>query len=258
MALSQIVSVVGWAGSVLLAVLVVRLLINGLFRQFPWFARYISFVLLSSMVALWVYGFYPRAYFAVYWVSEVTSLLLGVAVSFEALSKAFAIYPAIRNMGRTILRALLGIAILRVLLAANLSAPQAAWFELERDVRLMQALTLISICLLSAYYAIKLNRNQLGIICGYSLFISFSVVNLALRPYVADTFVRVWDLLQPLQYIICELIWCVFLWKVAAGVLADSTVPGLSGDGLASASPAAILEGRLRRLRQQTTLGSTT
>ena len=52
---SQILNIVGWSGSLLLAVIVLRMLRNGLTRRFPWFASYLAYVLVSSLVALWIY-----------------------------------------------------------------------------------------------------------------------------------------------------------------------------------------------------------
>ena len=248
MARSQILNLVGYFGSVLLAVIVARLAWNGLARKFPWFVAYLSFVLGSSLLALWIYRAHSNAYTVFYWVSEVTALILGVAVSSEVLRKAFASFPAIRNFQLSVLRVLLAAAVFRVALTSSDSAANF-WFELDRDVRLLQALLLISIGSLSLYYSIRLNRNQIGILGGYSFFICFSVINLALRSHVGAAFHAVWDFLQPVQYIVCETVWCVSLWNVAAEVSPDS--PAWVDD-----CPAATLETRLRRLRGQMNLRS--
>ena len=234
----------------MLAAIVLRVLRNGLARQFPWFTAYTAFVLLSSTFGIWVYRKEPDFYNAFYWLSEVCSLLLGIAVSFEIVGSVFALYEGIRRMATLLLQALLLPAAVRAAFVYNGSVTRL-WLALERDVRLIQALILIAICLLSVYYSIELNRNQKGILGGYSLFISFSVINLAFRLQIGAWFHQIWDFLQPGQYILCEAIWCASLWWRAPQV-------ARSYDAEDADDPAGDLDLRLRRLRRETSLGEIT
>jgi hypothetical protein len=239
---SQIMSLVGWFGLVLLAMVVVRVMRNGVAGRFPWFAAYLTVVFASSVLAWWIYSAHSSSYGAFYWISEVASFLLGVAVSSEILRKAFAGYPAIRDLGTRLFRVLLGAALLRVALMDN--GAQNLWYDLERDVRILQALLLMAIALLALYYSIRLDVNQLGILIGYGLFVSFAVINLALRSHVGTAFQSIWSLMQPVQYVVCEAIWCVTLWTsapLAPSERAPWTQP----------APAEALEANLRRLRAQ-------
>jgi hypothetical protein len=239
---SQIMGLVGWLGLVLLALVIVRVMRNGVAGRFPWFAAYLSIVFASSALAWWVYSAHSGSYAAFYWISEAGSLLLGVAVSSEILRKAFAGYPAIRDLGVRLFRVLLAAALLRVAVMDN--GAQNLWYDLERDVRILQAVLLIAIAVLAMYYSIRLDLNQLGIFIGYGLFISFAVINLALRSHVGTAFHSIWSLMQPVQYVICEAIWCVTLWTAAP------LAPSESGSWTPPA-PAAALEANLRRLRAQ-------
>jgi hypothetical protein len=65
------------------------------------------------------------------------------------------------------------------------------------------------------YYAVPIGDNLRGIALGYGLFVSTSVLNLMLRSYVGSGFQAAWGYLQPLEYLGCEIIWCVFLWWFA-------------------------------------------
>jgi hypothetical protein len=245
----EILTIIGGAGVFLLAAVVWRVLWNGLARQFPWFTAYTGFVLVSSTVGIWLYRFEPGFYNAFYWFSEICSLLLGIAVSFEIVRSVFAFYEGIRRMATMVLQVLLPAAI-GVAVVYNGSVTRL-WFALERDVRLVQALTLIAICLLSVYYSIELNRNQKGILAGYSLFISFSVINLAFRLQIGAWFHQIWDFLQPSQYILCEAIWCASLWRRAGQVARPC-------DAKDADNSAAALDLRLRQLRRETSLGEIT
>jgi hypothetical protein len=246
----EILTIIGGAGVFLLAAVVLRVLRNGLARQFPWFTGYTGFVLVSSTVGIWLYRFEPGFYNAFYWFSEISSLLLGIAVSFEIVRSVFAFYSGIRRLATVVLQALLLPAAIRAVVVYNGSVTRL-WLALERDVRLVQALILIAICLLSVYYSIELNRNQKGILGGYSLFISFSVINLAFRLQTGAWFHQIWDFLQPGQYIVCEAIWCVSLWRRAPQIAREY-------DAKDAGNPAGALDLRLRRLRRETSLGEIT
>ena len=225
---SLFVALIGWSGTLFLSVVVLRTLFTGVARMYPWFFSYVAYVLVSSVMALWIHAAHPRAYPGFYWISEAVALSLGIGISFEMLAKAFAAYDGIRKLALGAFRILLAAVVLRLaLLAPSVSA--GLWIALERDVRTLQALMLIAISLLCLYFSITLNRNLIGIVCGYGLFVCCSVINLTLRSHVGSEFQTAWSLLQPLQYCLCELIWCVSLWKLERPVVVLAIATGTSG-----------------------------
>jgi formate dehydrogenase maturation protein FdhE len=67
---------------------------------------------------------------------------------------------------------------------------------------------------------------------------------------LGPTFQAVWSFLQPLQYVLCELIWCVCLWKaVRIETVVCENVPQ-------SLTPFSSFEINLRRLRAYLVQGS--
>jgi hypothetical protein len=98
----------------------------------------------------------------------------------------------------------------------------ATLVQLERDLRMMQALMLAAFTVLVLYYAIPIGRNLLGIALGYGCFVTTSVFNLTLRTSIGVRFQTAWSYLQPLEYCISLAIWCVALWSLTPATVAES------------------------------------
>jgi len=85
--------------------------------------------------------------------------------------------------------------------------------ELERNLRAIQALSLIVLAVLIAYYRVPLGRYAKGILAGYGIFIATIVVTLTLRTSIGQPFQAVWVFVQPHCYALSLGIWCFSLWS---------------------------------------------
>ena len=205
-----------WVGCVALeSIVAIRALRTEWFRSYRVFFTYIIWVFFQDLFFLAVY-FKGSSYYALlYWVAEFVTVALGCGVTWEIFQRALKGCPGATRMAKGVLALVLVTAVSKV--AVNIWNDVAPWpgtmIELERNLRAIQATSLIALGLLVAYYGIPLGRNLIGILFGYGLFISTSVLNLTLRAFFGRPFQATWTYLQPLCYSAVLAIWCVSLWN---------------------------------------------
>jgi hypothetical protein len=203
------------AGIALESLLVIRALASGWFKKYPFFFIYLMAVFLQDVFFLAVYLFNFRYYTPLYWCAEFFSVLMGCAVSWEIFHLVLGRYPGAGRMARNVLLCALSMAIIKGLV--DLGNGETSWpstaVELERNLRAIQAVSLIILSVLSFYYVISIGRNVKGIFAGYGLFIATSVLSLTLRASLGDAFQTFWVFLQPLCYLAVLAVWCKSLWR---------------------------------------------
>jgi len=84
--------------------------------------------------------------------------------------------------------------------------------EVERNLRLVQALSLVGLVALFLIYAIPFGKNLRGILLGYGFFIAISVVQLTFVSSEENMFSRFWHYLHPASYDITLGVWAGHLW----------------------------------------------
>ncbi len=205
-----------WLACVALeCVLLVRAWVSGWFRKYPLFFAYVACVFIQDLFLLTVYLLHSRYYTPLYWYAEFFSLAIGCGVSWEIFRLVLGRYPGAGRMARNVLILALIMVITKGL--ANAWSGNASWpntaIEVERNLRAIQAVSLIVLATLSVYYVVPISRNVKGILTGYGLFIATCVVTLALRLSFGQVFQSTWAFIQPLCYTGVLLIWCGSLWK---------------------------------------------
>jgi len=99
---------------------------------------------------------------------------------------------------------------------ANPSGGLFWWFAkrslmLERNLRIVQGLAILSLVLLFLWYAIPFGKNLKGILFGYGLFIAMSIIQLTLSDSWGD--IRLfWPYVQPVSYLLVLGLWATALW----------------------------------------------
>ena len=205
-----------WIGCLALeSIVATRALRTEWFRSYRVFFTYIIWVFSQDLFFLVVY-FKGRSYYApLYWVAEFVTVALGCGVTWEIFQRALKCCPGAARMAKGVLAIVLVTAVCKV--AVNIWSDVAPWpgtmIELERNLRAIQATSLIALGLLVAYYGIQLSRNVIGILFGYGLFISTSLLNLTLRAFFGPSFHTTWIYFQPLCYSAVLAIWCISLWN---------------------------------------------
>jgi hypothetical protein len=212
--------------------LLLRAFLGNFLKQYRFFYLYLGWVLISDLSLLPIYYLWPKIYGYAYWGSQYVSLIAGCSVVWQAYKLALARYPGAARMARNVLLFLFILAFTRILVKAWNSPhwiPGKTTLETERDMRTVQVALLIGLVALFASYAIPLGRNLKGIIYGYGLLVSTTVVHLTLRDYLGDSFQRSWLYTQPICYLFVLLVWCLTLWSYAA-IPEPETEPRLEAD----------------------------
>ena len=237
-----------WIAGVLLESLLLERAWSGLwFKKYPVFFSYVLCVFLQDVFFLVVYLFRFGRYETAYWYGEFFSILLGAGVTYEIFTLILGRYPGAGRMARHVLSVLVIIGLTKPL--ADALAGGWAWsmtsVELERNLRIVQAVSLLVLALLVGYYRIPMGRNARGIFLGYGVFIANSVVTLSFRSFLGGTFQNAWLILQPFCYLLALVTWCALLWTYDAMPVVESQ-PRIEEDyrSLATATRKGMLQAR--------------
>lgn len=188
-------------------------------RHYPYFYSYLGYVLAQEFLRMVVYSSYPSLYPEVYWSTQFGGLVFGCGVVWEIYRVALATFPGAQRVARyafglvglvLLLKAAVGIGHTRLNWAVSTTV------DLERDLRLVQAIALSALVSVVIFYGLSLGRNLNGLIVGYGLFVASSVTNLAIRARLGDGFQLWWQYLQPSLYAVVLLVWSVCLWNYSA------------------------------------------
>ena len=130
-------------------------------------------------------------------------------------------------MARTVFSVLLVVLIIRALAEASANAV-AAWIpstvELERNLRVVQALLLLAIAGLVVHYALPIGRNIRSVLLGHSLNIGAVIVGLSLRSQWGAGFDGAEGLILRLGWNVALVIWCVGMWSYAPNPTPDGSL----------------------------------
>lgn len=205
-------------------VILVRALVVGWFRKCPFFFGYLANVFFQDTFLLAVYIFKFKYYTPIYWYAEFLSLLLGCAVSWEIFRLVLGPYAGAGRMARNVLLVVLIMTLSKGLVGTwNGDVPWAVTrVELERNLRAIQAVSLIVLALLITYYRVPLGRYAKGIFAGYGIFIAALVLTLTLRASIGRAFQATWVFVQPVCYDTALGIWCLSLWAEERSPLVES------------------------------------
>jgi hypothetical protein len=222
--LSQLI---GWGGVTLEILLLVRGIRGKLALRYPAFYSYIAFVLLQDIFCFAVHLWYPRIYTGVYWIAEFLSLLFGCAVVFEIYRVGLAAFPGTARMARNALGFLFALAIARAI-ADTWTDPrwwmEAATTQIEGALRAVEALAIAVLAALFLFYSIPVGRNLRGILLGYGLFVSSSVLTLEFVSTAGTTFRHFLAAVYPDFYFVALSLWLVHLWSYAANPIPAADV----------------------------------
>jgi hypothetical protein len=206
-------------GVALESLLLVRAVASPWWRSYPFFFAYLASVFVQEVSLLVIFLVKFKYYASFYWYGEFISLFIGCGVSWEIFRLVLGRFPGAGRMARNVLLfALIMVCTKCGVDAWNGSAPlPGTAIELERNLRAIQAVSLIVLAVFATYYAIPMGRNIKGIFVGYGLFIGTSVMTLTLLASLGETFQTVWVFLQPFCYAAVLGIWCTALWKYEDG-----------------------------------------
>jgi len=184
--------------------------------EYPFFYSYVVATFLTSGLLFLVYRFLPSAYQYLYWTTDFVTLVVGCGVMLEIVKHALDPYAGAERFGRwavvTVFAATFAYVCLREVIVPGWS-PAASTVELERDLRVVQALILFALLFVIFHYRIALGRNVKGMVVGYGIYVAASLMSLALRSYSGSILDAAWKTIQPFSYDAAVAIWVIALWS---------------------------------------------
>jgi hypothetical protein len=226
--LSQIIWVTG-------IVIEALLLFRGVYAKLV--SRYLNFYIyvLSLFLADGIFYFAPILGHPIAdkwnWYSGFVSLFLGVGIVLEVFRHVLAPYPGAEKVARILSYALMGAVLVFIIVypivSPNAAAARTLFYRLQRDFLAVQALLLMVIIRVMAYYAIPTGRNLKGMILGYGQMVALTLFGLALRAFRGFAFNSAFNYIQTTAYLAALVIWLIALWSY----LPDPVpTPRISGD----------------------------
>ncbi len=205
-----------WSGPALEFLILLRAVRGRFITKYPFFYSYVFCVLIIDCISNPFHRVDPSLYGVWYWSTQFLTLIVGYGIILEISNHALEAYPGAERCSRYLVIALFAIIFGYVALQGLLSthwSPAATNAELERDLRVVQALLLVSILFVVSYFRIALGRNLKGIILGYGLFLGTSVIILAFQSYAGKSFQAIWSVSQPFSYLASLAFWTAALWS---------------------------------------------
>jgi hypothetical protein len=202
------------AGLFLRSAILLRGWRSQILRTYSWFYYYILAGLAGDIIVAIALQTDPHWYAGIYWATQFTTLAFGCAVILEIFRHVLRPYPGAEKFARSVLVATFAVLFLSALIYARMTALAASgsFIEAERDVRTAQVVFLVAILAVILHYGILLGRNMSGMMYGYGLYLSVSLLTLAFRAYAGLGFNPIWRLLQPLSSCLTLSIWLFALW----------------------------------------------
>jgi hypothetical protein len=96
--------------------------------------------------------------------------------------------------------------------------------ELERDLRVLQAILLLGMLGLIVHYSLPIGRNIRSMLTGYGFFLGSAIVTLTLRARWGEAFQRNWDLLQRIGWFIVLAAWSLVSWSDSRDPVVESLI----------------------------------
>ena len=218
-----------WGGVFFEALILLRGLQGRTLAKYPFFYLYIASLFLSDGGLYFVYRIRPASYPQWNWNAGLLNILLGCGILLETFTHVLLPYPGAEKFARR--AGLVVFALIFAFVAITSSVAPDTFHSrlmnshLERNLLAVQALFLSFVVVIIRYYGILLGRNLRGMILGYGLCISMTLMAFSVRFYAGPSFNRIWIYLQPLSYLCSLLIWTGAVWRFYPGPLPDPAVP---------------------------------
>jgi hypothetical protein len=188
-------------------------------RTFTKYIYFYSYIFCVFAVSAGLYvgrSVSPALYDAWYWPTQFATLGIGFGVVLEIVRQALAAYPGAERIARLASCAVFAATFCYVewhVARRMIWSTSNATVELERDLRVIEALVLATVLAIVFYYRIELGKNVTGMILGFGAYIGVSLTTLALRSFVGPRFDTSWGLLQSGSFVFATAVWTVALWS---------------------------------------------
>jgi hypothetical protein len=191
------------------SILFARGLKSGVARRYPFFFSYLACLLVSSLVFFWITSYARHYYLGFYWYSQFVHIALGFGIIWEVFGRVFRDYPGSARMARFLVTFALAAIFLDGILLATVWNPTAmvTVSELEKLMRVVQAILLLICGVLLAYYELPIGKNVSGIFLGYGIYVIFSILMLVTRPFMTAESFSMWRYAPPAILLLAKFVW---------------------------------------------------
>ena len=197
-----------------------------LLARYSFFYAYVFCTFAATALALVLWRVALASFQRSYWILQFATLLIGCGIILEIFRHVLSPYRGAEKFamatGLFIFGAVFCFAIVYRLIVPS---PGRTLFELERNVRTVQAVLLFGILVVVSYYNVPLGKNIKGIVAGYGLYIVTSLSTLAIRAYAGPGFNNAWNVIQPVSFDVSLAIWLIALWSYQPNPAPGTTVP---------------------------------
>jgi hypothetical protein len=207
---------VSYLAEFLVGLLLLRGIVNRLYRLYPLFYSYIAFGFCCSLALYVVRWRFPAGYPSAFWIYYLINILVEFTVLVEISDQIFKPYAAIRNLGRAITAVIsltLGVVyVLPIVLVPGRTRHVLLEFSLRAAAT--KAIILCVLFLVARHYGSRLGRNLGGIMLGFSVYMAIEVVVMAAATtFGSALYARVLWFMSPIEIALCLLVWTVSLWN---------------------------------------------
>ena len=213
-----------WALTLLLqAASIVYMLRRGLRREYAWFFNYIVWSAARSVAMFGLLRLYAHkvvsytTYFYVFWVSDVISMALCVAVAYSVTRRLFQDFEMLRRyalvaFGIALAGLLAGAILLSDLDAGNEKALLGATLMLNRSLLFVQVGLVVLTCAFAAWAALPWRRDvNFGIALGFGVGASVEIIAVTMRTEVGSSANTAYQVLRSLSYLVAVLTWFLYI-----------------------------------------------
>jgi hypothetical protein len=145
-------------------------------------------------------------------------LVIGYGVILDFARRSLASYPGaerfFRTVGLGIFLCVFGLVGYHLIATGSWSL-NALYDDLEKYLRIVEALFLATTLLVLSYYRISISKNLTGIALGMGFYVAASLTLLALLKFIGPGFHPLWKFLQSASYFVALVVWTGALWSYA-------------------------------------------
>jgi hypothetical protein len=216
-----------WMGDLMLVCILWRLQRHRLVFRYPYFFGYVTSVFLSAMVRLSLGPPASHSYAVGYWTTEFVMAATGFGVTWEIYSHVLEPYRGVRKMARWVLAILFAMVVAKALAGIRVSPwllARPTIIEMERDLRILQAILLLGMLGLIVHYSLPIGRNIRAMLTGYGFFLGCAIITLTLRARWGEAFQREWDAVQRIGWFMVLAAWSLISWSDSREPVAESLI----------------------------------
>ncbi len=215
-----------WLLDLALVCLLIRAWSQKLFTRYRFFYTYIAAVLLGELARQYLYHFEPRLYAPGWWITEFVTSMMGFGVTWDIFSHVLGPYRGARRMAHTVLAVLFGGLALKAAVDLSNSSFRAlvpTAVDFERNLRVLQALLLLTLIALIVHYALPAGRNLRWMLAGYAVHLGSQIALLSVLSVWGD-----WpwgrQVLPTVEYCATLIVWCIGMWSYAPNPVPELTL----------------------------------